>query len=298
MNQQVEAIQVPSWDQQREQFVRQGYGQVSFARNDMVVHFYNHLELDRPASREAGRPVHKKIVYVRIQEPGQTHTIIEKPATDDLKQTYWRQWDQFSKNQEQVPEGTPIENLFPHDPQIVANLRGWGFHVVEQLARASGHAIDTVGMGMQTWVNQANQYLERAKAGVSHHQFEAQREQYERKIKVLEQNNNDLLRRLDHVEAYIRGNMAGHVVQAMPAPQNPPLPNEFQQGALDPTRRALNPAENQDFKPPHPTSAWNEAPPGFFAEPDVDGQQHMIDNRGSDNPMPKANIRRARRARS
>ncbi len=51
-------------------------------------------------------------------------------------------------------------------------LRGYNIHTVEQLSNLSAHAISTVGMGCQEWVNGAKRYMEQANKGINHHQFE------------------------------------------------------------------------------------------------------------------------------
>jgi hypothetical protein len=59
--------------------------------------------------------------------------------------------------------GTPIEHLFPTDPETAKTLRGFGIDTVELCSRLTPHATDTIGMNSQHWVTSAKRYLERAK---------------------------------------------------------------------------------------------------------------------------------------
>ena len=68
-------------------------------------------------------------------------------------------------NQTQVPDGTLVDLLFPNNPAIADLLKGHGIHTVEQLANLSANAIDSVGMGVQQYVNLANEYLQKATDG-------------------------------------------------------------------------------------------------------------------------------------
>jgi hypothetical protein len=92
----------------------------------------------------------------------------------------------------QIPDGVPLNQLFPDKPQIVDTMRGYNIHTVEQLANLSADAIGTVGMGAQEWVNKAQRYMERVEKGINHHQFEQAISQRDHEIATLKRQIADL----------------------------------------------------------------------------------------------------------
>lgn len=161
-------------------------GVVQYGDGRMNVFFYYHPVLNAAKSKEIGRPFNETKVYVKIAEPGQRLTEVVREATQQDKQKYAREWALFQQNKAQVHDGSPIELLFPNDPGISDNLKGWGFHTVEQVAHANAQAIGAI-MGMQSWVNRAQSYIEKANKGVGFHQHQKDLEQRDSQIRVLNQ---------------------------------------------------------------------------------------------------------------
>lgn len=151
-----------------------GYGMVQYGPGDdkLIAGFYKKSVLNAAKSREEGRPIYEGRDFVKIQHPGETLNVVDRPATESDKQRFPRQWAQYERGVTQIPDGVPLNQLFPDKPQIVDMMRGYNIHTVEQLSNLSGQAIGTVGMGCQEWVNAAKRYMERAEKGVDHHKFE------------------------------------------------------------------------------------------------------------------------------
>src|SRR6202035_5847395 len=138
-----------------------------------VVMFYMRPVRDPAKSTEAGRPWFEDKIFVRIHPPGERLNILDREATDVDKRRFPLQWAQFKDNAPQVSTGTPIDMLFAANPSIAAALKASGVHTVEQCAQLSAHAIETIGMGAQQWVNEATRYLEVANKGVKASQLKA-----------------------------------------------------------------------------------------------------------------------------
>ena len=144
-------------------------GNVGIARygKEPVVIFYTKAVHNRAKSIEAGRIVHEDQVFVKIYQPGEErYNIVDKPASQDVVRQWPRQWAAFQQNRQHVPEGTPVDLLFPESPAVGSTLRAHGVHTMEQLVDLSGTAIDNIGMGCQKWINAAEQYLKMANKGV------------------------------------------------------------------------------------------------------------------------------------
>lgn len=143
-------------------------GDFGFARisdNRVNVNFYTRSVQNPEKSREQGKPWFENQIYVRIQPAGERLNIIDRPVYNNDKQMYPAQWRQFTLNQTQVPEGTPVELLFPNFPAIADTLKGAGVWTIQQLAELSGNGLDGLGMGGQEFVNKAQRYLQQAKDG-------------------------------------------------------------------------------------------------------------------------------------
>lgn len=173
---------------------QQGYGMAYSGPTDdrLIVGFYKKSIHNPAKSREVGTPQHEDVNFVKIQHPGETLNIVDRPARADDAQRWPRQWHQFIQNVEQKPDGIPISLLFPDKPSIVATLRGYNIHTVEQLANLSAEGISRVGLGCQEWVNAAARYVERAEKGVSHHKFEAELAKKDEQLRAMQRQIADL----------------------------------------------------------------------------------------------------------
>ena len=173
-------------------------GTVKFGddRNLLVV-FYNKAVENTAKSINAGRRITENQIYVKIQHPGESLNIIDRPVKDEDKYKFRDRWKNFLMNRQQIPEGTPIDLLFPNNPAFAENLRGAGVHTVEQCAGLSAIAIDSIGRGGQECVNRAKQYLENAKKGADFHMWKKKEEEWSQKFKIQEQQIKDLATRLE-----------------------------------------------------------------------------------------------------
>lgn len=163
-------------------------GTVEYGGGDrgMVAMFYNKAIHNPAKSAESGRPVYEDKVYIRIHPPGERLNIVDRPADDSHKRRFPVQWAQFQQNRQQLPEGTPVDLLYPDHPAVPATLRAHNVHTVEQLAELSANAIESVGMGAQRYVNDAKSYLEKANKGVGIAQHRRDLEERDQKISTLE----------------------------------------------------------------------------------------------------------------
>ena len=162
-------------------------GSVEYGGGDknMVVMFYNKAAHNPAKSQEAGRPVYEDKVFVRIAPPGERLNIVDRPARPEDGRKYPVQWAQFKENRQQVPEGTPIDLLYPEQPSVGSMLRANGVHTVEQCAELSAAAIDNIGMGTQRYVNDSAKYLQASSKGVKASQLRHELEERDGQIRTL-----------------------------------------------------------------------------------------------------------------
>src|SRR3954471_4647705 len=205
----------------------QGFGMVQYGPTDdkLIVGFYKKSVLNAAKSRDMGVPFHESRDFVKIQHPGETLNIVDRPVLDNDRHRWPRQWASYQQGVNQVPDGIPLSLLFPAAPHIVTMMRGYNIHTVEQLANLSGEAISTVGMGAQDWVNAAKRYMERADKGVNHHQHEEALRK--RDVEILA-----LKRQVEEVTALVRSQ------QNQMAPPNPSHPFDQQTAQINATHQS------------------------------------------------------------
>lgn len=151
----------------------------------MVVMFYMRPVRNATKSAEGGRPFFENKIFVKIHPPGERLNIIDREATDGDKRRFPMQWAQFKENRPQTSDGTPIDMLFAANPSVAEMLKASGVYTVEQCAKLSAHAIETIGMGAQHWVNDAQRYLEVADKGVKASQLKHALDEKDREIHSL-----------------------------------------------------------------------------------------------------------------
>ena len=185
------------------------YGQVQYGDDSkLFVQFYWKSVINDYKSREHNRPFFENKEYIIIQTPGETLNQINRPVKDEDKMRFPRQWQQFQLSKTQVPEGTPIELLFPNTPAFADTLKSRGVYTIEQAAELSGNAIDNVGMGGQELVNKAQLYLKQAGNGKAYNKLRTELEKKDHEIKVLMANQEKQRILIDNLYAKLGGNTA------------------------------------------------------------------------------------------
>jgi len=164
--------------------------------SNLLVMFYNRSV---QVASDQGRPIHRDEIYIKIQQPGEMLNIIDRPANDGDKQRFRQQWSNFVHDRTQVPEGTPIDLLFPNHPSVAANLRAYGVFTIEQCAALSANAIDTVGRGGQEYVNRAKKYIDSATKGTAFHKLQRENEELTQKTRILEHQVQQMRDQLDRM---------------------------------------------------------------------------------------------------
>lgn len=177
-------------------------GVVEYGGGDkgMFAAFYNRPMHNPAKSTAEGRPVHENKIFIRVHPPGERWNIVDRPANDSDRRRWPAQWNAFQQNQEQVPEGTPIDLLYPENPAVAATMRANHCHTIEQCADLSGPAIENIGMGAQRYVNDAQKYLKAANKGVGVVQMRRELEERDSQIRVLMQQVNELNQTVAHLK--------------------------------------------------------------------------------------------------
>lgn len=176
------------------------YGQVKFGDDSQqVVIFYTKSVFNAAKSSQLKVRHYDNQNWIKIHPPGEKLNILDRPAKESDKVKYPRQWNLFLQNKTQVPEGTPIDLLFPNNPAIADNLKAFGVYTIQQCANLSAHAMDTIGMGGNDWKNMASQYLENAKSGSAFLEMKANLDRKDQEFKSLKRQFEQLKSSYDDI---------------------------------------------------------------------------------------------------
>lgn len=241
-------------------------GSVTFGRDDNLLVFFHNVPTPNPLKSQAngGIPIFDTVVHCHIQQPGE-RDYADPPATDMHKQRFAKQWAAFEKGQEPIPEGTPIDMLFPRNPEIPPTLRAIGIHTIQQMASLSEAGIQRIPIGGRQWVESAKQYLGKAEGGAGFHKLSMELEKQRVAGEVKDQQIASLTAAVQQLEAKLQ-----IMAPARPMPARATDFNNWQTNTdksahpaavLAQQESMLNPQKGeQTFQKMRPED-FNEAPP-------------------------------------
>jgi hypothetical protein len=151
-------------------------------------------------SEQEGRPIYEPVDYVQIQQPGERDQLV-RPVREEDWHRFPRQWAAYQADSEQVPDGTPIQMLFPNEPHIVDLLRDLKILTVEQLAQLTEHGISRLGMDGRKYVQRAKGAMDKSENSKEVNRLSHELTDAQDRMAVLERANQVLQERLAALEA-------------------------------------------------------------------------------------------------
>lgn len=136
--------------------------------NRLHVTFSKKAVLNQIKSKEAGRPIHEPVDFIRIQQPGE-RDCIERPAHQGDISRFRRQWEAYQNNSGDSATGTMLSVVFPQNPEIVENMRFLKIFTAEQFANLNDTQLQNVGMGGRAMQERCKNYLASADKGKDFH---------------------------------------------------------------------------------------------------------------------------------
>lgn len=149
-----------------EQIVRDGNNSYKVKHGDdsgLHVEFYTRSVKQDYESELQGRYIGKDVSFIKILFPGDKTKAVDRPATKEDEERFSKHWDAFSKQQEQVQVGTPIEEWALVSKSEALSLKSINIHTVDQLAAAPDVALNW--LGARDLRTKAQAFLEQAKDG-------------------------------------------------------------------------------------------------------------------------------------
>ena len=152
--------------------------------NRLLAQFFTEAKKNETKSAEAGRPIFDEVTLVRVVTPGSRDVMVTK-ATEAYKQRFSKQWERFEKQQEQVQDGTPLDQVPFLTVGQIAELRGVNVFTLEQLAGMSDSLAQKF-MGSHQLRKRAKDYLEAAAQAAPITHLQAELEKRDNQIELLQ----------------------------------------------------------------------------------------------------------------
>lgn len=171
-------------------------------KNDPLVIpvFKIHTQKNEAKSREAGRPIFDDMEVVEVRFAGDRNKVSVFPALsicgevqdedgNTRKITYAERWSdqykRFKSKQQQVAEGTPVDELPFLTQAKRAELKALSIYTAEALAALDGQPLKNLGPGGRDLKNQAQAYLDNASGSANVVKMAAEIEELRRTVAEL-----------------------------------------------------------------------------------------------------------------
>lgn len=146
-----------------------------------------------PAQSQAeGMMISVPVDMVEIRQAGETDYVREEVNANHRNR--WPQhWAAYQAGQEQIQTGTPLDQLFLANPEVVADLKRFNVHTIQALAGLPDSAGDKIPF-LTDWKKKADIYLKGVEKGKGFHELE-------RQLTAASQTNRELSEKMAALEA-------------------------------------------------------------------------------------------------
>lgn len=116
----------------------------------MIARFYKKAVKQEFESQKQGRPIFIDVIYCEYWAAGDTKSRMDRPAHEDHKQRFSKQWAYYERTQggDSMEIGTPLSQWAILSPADVENLKGAKFLTIEHIAGSSDLQLQALGMGV------------------------------------------------------------------------------------------------------------------------------------------------------
>lgn len=153
--------------------------------------FYRAARYMPHLSQEGGIPVTEPADMVEIRQAGEKDTQVEI-VNETHKRRWPNHWAAYQQGREQIQSGTPLEMLFPGNPEIVEACKRANVHTIQALIAvpdSAGHVLPF----LTDWKKKAGIFLKGTEKGKGFHELE-------KALAAAEHKNRDLEERLKLLE--------------------------------------------------------------------------------------------------
>ena len=174
------------------------YDEPNYTDNDraddakLFVMFYPEAVKNETKTAAEGRPIFDQRDMVRVITPG-SKDILTNKASEYYQRRFPKQWQRYKDNQNQTPDGTPLDQVPFLSVTQIAELRALNVMSLEGLAGMA----DTVAhrfMGFHEMRTKAQKYLEAAKSAAPITELQAQVDALKSQNEVLQQQIGEIMK--------------------------------------------------------------------------------------------------------
>lgn len=151
----------------------------------VYARFYYVPKEDTVASAEAGRPIFKEVEYIEIIAAGNANNIIRKPAREDDRRRFHKQYAMFRQGDSDQMVGTPLTEVPWISRGQAEELMYHKIRTLENLAEANDNACAGVP-GMYDLRRRAKAWLEKAAEAAPFTKMQEEMDEMRKKIASLE----------------------------------------------------------------------------------------------------------------
>lgn len=156
------------------------------ADNKLAIKFYIKPVKNEAESAKEGRPMFDDRHYIEIRVPGDQCNVIHRPVTEDDKNRFRRQYQQFKEGQEQSASGTPLEEVPWITRSQVEELKYVKVNTLEQLADLNDSTCQRFA-GLFKLKQRAQEHLKLAKEAAPAQALEKFKEEMEVRLSSMQQ---------------------------------------------------------------------------------------------------------------
>jgi len=161
--------------------------QARWAGDDKLwVQFHYLPMINNEKSNAEGRPIFDDVEHVRILQPGNKESIVDRPVADMDKARFKKQYADWKDGLDKPREGTPLEEWPILTKGQVEELRFFHLTTVEDLANLSDTNAQKFA-GINGLRRQALAFVEQAKEGAASAKLASELEQRDNEIAALKQ---------------------------------------------------------------------------------------------------------------
>jgi hypothetical protein len=177
----------------------------SFGKDEdnTFARFYFDAIKNEAASAQAGREIWEDVEMVEIILPGNPWTKPVMRVTDEHRERWPKLYEQFRKQEEQRPDGRPIEEWSEVSRAMVKELKALDFYTVEQVADMSEIAIGRIGMGARVLKEKAQAYVAESRKMAPINALVRENDILKSKLSAMESNQQQTNSLLEQLQAQL-----------------------------------------------------------------------------------------------
>ena len=230
----------------------------------LFAEFYWREVEDEKETRLRGVVVKLPVEYVRIEVPGDKLSKWDMPVKEEHRMRWPQLYDAFKRNEEQPPEGIPLEKWPLINMDMRRELNRWGFRTVNQISEATDSTLSNLDGNIKQLIlnvrRHAELFLSQLEKGAQERRLTEELGERDATIASMQRQMDEMAQQMQKMHDYQLTAPVGTEqgpIAATPPPGPAPLPG----------REAPNPLEALETLPELPPEEPEKPKRGRKAAP-------------------------------